>query len=277
MLVLWAITFVLLIAVTGVVLKPVRTSRFELKRRSDNGDTHASAELERQKALPLIAALQRVVISMLLVFYALLSIVAYGWLSGVIIALLGAVLYERLAQIKIISQKSTALLARYEDTLLRFIENHATFFRLLPKTVPGPGLTFHSREELVHLVHQSAFLTDDEKKRVTGTLKFNTRTIDEVMTTRDHIESVNASELLGPLVLNDLHKTGHSQLPVTEGDIDHIVGILHLKELMVVNTKRSLTAAKAMDPSVSYIRSDQSLATALAVFLRNTPIPSHCS
>jgi CBS domain containing-hemolysin-like protein len=73
---------------------------------------------------------------------------------------------------------------------------------------------------------------------------------------------------LGPLTLNDLHKTGHSRLPVINGDIDHVVGILNLKGLLALDIKRSTTAEKAMDPKVYYIRADQVLQHALAAFLR---------
>jgi magnesium and cobalt transporter len=89
------------------------------------------------------------------------------------------------------------------------------------------------------------------------------------MTPRGVIDTIGKKELLGPLVLDDLHKTGHSRFPVTDGDIDHIVGVLHIQDLLVLDARqRSATAEKAMEPRVFYIREDQTLDHALTAFLR---------
>jgi CBS domain containing-hemolysin-like protein len=88
------------------------------------------------------------------------------------------------------------------------------------------------------------------------------------MTKRDDIVFINHTELLGPLVLSDLHKTGHSCFPVVAGDLDHIVGMLDIREHLTLEAKRSVTAAKAMMPQVFYIRGDQPLDQALAAFVR---------
>ena len=89
------------------------------------------------------------------------------------------------------------------------------------------------------------------------------------MTPRSVIDSVKAEETLGPLVLDELHNTGHSRFPVIDGDIDHVVGMLYVQELLKVGqTAKTKTAAQAMDPTVYYIREDQTLQQALAAFLR---------
>jgi CBS domain containing-hemolysin-like protein len=69
-------------------------------------------------------------------------------------------------------------------------------------------------------------------------------------------------------VLDDLHKTGHSRFPVTDGDIDHVIGMLHIQDIFTLDAKRSVTAEKAMEPRVFYIREDQTLDHALVAFLR---------
>ena len=61
--------------------------------------------------------------------------------------------------------------------------------------------------------------------------------IDEIMTPRSMIESVPMNELLGPLVLDDLHKKGYSRFPVIDGDIDHVVGVLRIQDLLTIDRK----------------------------------------
>jgi CBS domain containing-hemolysin-like protein len=126
-----------------------------------------------------------------------------------------------------------------------------------------------SREELEQLLRKETVLAESEKQLLLHGLTFGERRVIEIMTPRSVIDSINEKELLGPLVLDDLHKTGHSRFPVIQGDIDHVVGVLHIRDLFVLDAKqRSTTAAKAMEPRVFYIREDQSLQSALAAFLR---------
>ena len=90
------------------------------------------------------------------------------------------------------------------------------------------------------------------------------------MTPRSVVETIKKSEILGPLVLDDLHKTGHSRFPVIEGDIDHVVGVLYLRDLLTLDTNRKHTALaeSAMSKNVFYIHQEQSLGHALAAFLK---------
>jgi magnesium and cobalt transporter len=69
-------------------------------------------------------------------------------------------------------------------------------------------------------------------------------------------------------VLDELHKTGHSRFPVIDTDIDHIVGVLHIKDLLRVGAKDSETAEQAMEKRVFYINQEQTLDHALAAFIK---------
>lgn len=83
------------------------------------------------------------------------------------------------------------------------------------------------------------------------------------------IESVPMNELLGPLVLDDLHKKGYSRFPVIDGDIDHVVGMLRIQDLLTIDRKaKSHRAETVMSKDVYYIRENQTLQHALAAFLK---------
>ena len=88
------------------------------------------------------------------------------------------------------------------------------------------------------------------------------------MTPRENIDHVQKGEFLGPLVLDELHALGHSRLPVVDKDLDHIVGILHMRDMLSLDIKRSSTAEKAMEPKVYYVRQSDTLEYALGVFLK---------
>jgi len=84
------------------------------------------------------------------------------------------------------------------------------------------------------------------------------------------VDTVPQHEILGPLVLDGLHKTGHSRFPVISSDIDHVVGILHLRDVLTIDSSKKHTARvdTAMSKKVLYIRQDHTLSQALSAFLR---------
>jgi CBS domain containing-hemolysin-like protein len=128
---------------------------------------------------------------------------------------------------------------------------------------------FDSRQELERLIEQSGdVLSASERKVIVHGLKFGEVSVRDVMTPRAAIDSIKKDEFLGPLVLSELHDIGHSRLPVINGDLDHVVGVLHLRDLLSLNNKESATAEKVMDPKVYYIHEDDHLEHALAAFIK---------
>lgn len=265
------IVLMILVAVAGVRLTSSRLSSFELKRRKGNGDKDATAALWRDGWLADILSLQRALEALFVVIFTSLSIVTFGWLLGIVVAVVVALEYGALARVPLWQRQVQKLYEQYEDHLLQFVEKTPWLFVLLRNiTLEKPDyIQLDSREELEHLVTESGqLLSASEKKLIAHSLDFEEKKVSEVMTPRSVIEGIDRKELLGPLVLDDLHKTGHSRFPVIDGDVDHVVGMLYVQHLLTLDKKRSLTAEKAMDPKVYYIREDHTLSQALGAFLR---------
>lgn len=261
----------MLVIVAGVSPIHSELSLFELTRRSKTGSKTAEKALAREESLGDIESLLRVIGALLLVLFVLLAVVTFGWVIGIIVAVVVALEYGAIARISFVKKWSSAIYGRSEDLLLRFTKKAPLLFTLLRTTsrIYEGHSRIDSREELQYLVDESTgVLSTDEKRLITHSLNFGDRLVSSVMTPRSMINSIKKSEFLGPLTLDDLHRTGHSRLPVIHGDIDHVVGILHLKNLLTLDIKRSTTAEKAMDPKVYYVRQDQTLQHALAAFLR---------
>lgn len=264
------IVFSLLVIIAGVVPKHAKMSGYELKRRKGLGETHAVAVLHREARLTDVISLLRAITALLLVLFVVASVTAFGFFLGIILSLIVALEYGVISRITIIRRWSQKLYEHYEANLLDFVERFVSFFRVLRSVTPEPLHEPHldSREELIHLITISGgILSHEERKLITNGLQFGARQVNEIMTPRSVIDSIAHRELLGPLVLDDLHKTGHNRFPVTNGDIDHVIGMLHIQNLLTIDIKRSMTAEKAMEPRVFYIREDQTLSHALTAFL----------
>jgi CBS domain containing-hemolysin-like protein len=260
-----------LILVAGMRVQPGIISRFELDRRLAAGDGHAKLQLRKLSLLPdVITLLQLSGLLLVIAMYAL-SVVAFGWAVGTIVALLVIALHGALGRIPPIKRVANRLLSIYEPHLLRFAERFPGVMAVL-RGVPSrllPELHVGSREELVHIIDRSgAHLTPTEQRLLRHALHFESLRVDDIMTRRGEIDTIDRKELLGPLVLDDLHKTGHSFFPVTNGGIDQVVGVLHIGDFLSLDNKRSLTAERAMSPHVERLRDDELVLSALRHLLR---------
>jgi len=251
---------------------PRRTvlSAYELTRRRDEGSESAAEELRREALLDDVLTLKQVVEALLLVFTVLASFAAFGPVFGTLIAVLVALVYGRLSRIDMIHSWAQMLYEHSEPVLLQFVERHPHFGRVIRSVKTGSGeQRLSSREELEHMIEESgAVITADEKKLISNGLAFADKTVEQIMTPRGVVETIAKDELIGPLTLDELHRTGHSRFPVIDGDIDHVVGMLHIKELLTSFDKKSQTAEKMMERKVFYINQDQTLDHALAAFIK---------
>lgn len=267
-----SLLFVLLVIVSSMRPIPNVVSRFELDRRASKANKEAKLALRREQLLPDILALQRITISILLVSVVLLSVVTFGWAIGAIVGFIVALEYAAISRLTPLMQVSHRLYERIEPSLLRFVEKFSGIF-IFVRGVAGHDTDhyhrFDSREELQQLVNNSGdVLSANERSLIVNGLAFSAKEVRSVMTPKNVMSTIKKSEFLGPLVLDELHQLGHSRLPVIGNDLDHVVGILHLNDLLSLDIKRSVTAEKAMDPKVYYIHQDDTLEHALSAFLK---------
>lgn len=269
--VLITLIFCLLLVVTGVSPRRSRVSTFERQRQQASGTKAAILDVRRERLLPDILSLQRAVSALLLVIIVVLLVNSFGWLVGCAFALVIALEYDAIAHVGAFQRRSQKLYNRYEAPILAFVERLPGVLRLIRTKLPDTTneMRVESREELQHIITEArGIITADEKLVLLNSLQFNSRLVSEIMTPKGMIDSVAGTEMLGPLVLSDLHKTGHSRFPVTGKDIDHVIGMLYVQDLLSLDVKRSVTAEKAMESRVFYIHQNQTLQHALAAFLR---------
>lgn len=261
-----------LIAVASIVPRRSGLSTFELERRRSDGNESAAEELKRELLIGDLLSMKRVIEAVLLVLVVVTATSGFELLIGVIVSVFVALLYGWIATIDVVHTGAQRLYEQYEPRIIAFLDQQPQLSKLL-RTVPmenvASGVTVASREELEHLINDSGtLLSVDERKCLINGLHFNEKTIEQIMTPRSVIDTIDKDELIGPLTLDALHKTGHSRFPVTDGDIDHIVGMLHIKELLRLDDKTSPTAEKVMEKKVYYINQDQQLQHALAAFIK---------
>lgn len=88
-------------------------------------------------------------------------------------------------------------------------------------------------EELELIVAESVeggLIQDDEEAFIRNIFDFSERTVGQVMTPRRRMQALNVHCPQDELI-RIVTQSFHSRFPIYEGDLDHIVGILHLKDL----------------------------------------------
>jgi Mg2+/Co2+ transporter CorC len=270
LLIVTVLVYLSLALVAGMHPVPHPISKYELKRRS-SGNKAAKWQHRREILLPDVYGALAAKSAVLLVAFVALSIATFGWALGISIALLGTVLYPTIAHWAFVHKWSTRIYVQYEAAYLDAIESMRPVFNVVRAvTIPHvePYHRFDSREELQHLIQQAGdVLSENEKLLINNGLSFKDKTVASVMTPKSAIKYVKKTEFLGPLVLSEIHELGHSRLPVIDEDIDHVVGTLHLNDLLSLDQKRSTTAEKAMEAKTYYIGQDDTLEHALAAFI----------
>lgn len=93
-----------------------------------------------------------------------------------------------------------------------------------------------SPQELVSLVRNSARQGSIDITTATlmdRSLRFGTRSAEELMTPRSKIEALGADDTVADLV-DEAIKTGYSRFPIIDGDLDETMGIVHVKQVFSI-------------------------------------------
>lgn len=90
----------------------------------------------------------------------------------------------------------------------------------------------------VHL--KNAVLTQDETTILKATLEFSAKTVEQILTPANNVFKLDIDTLLDRDTLLRLLRSGHSRVPLYEGDPSNIVCLLLVKQLILVNPDDSL-------------------------------------
>ena len=101
---------------------------------------------------------------------------------------------------------------------------------------PGPGHSgelAHSQEELRALLMQAVAagtIPKGSAKVLTGAFEFGELKVRQIMTPRLKADYLTLDQPIDE-VLRIVQKSSHTRLPLCDGDLDHVVGLVHMKDL----------------------------------------------
>lgn len=264
---------VILLVVAGICPTRSRLSLYEIERRAKQDDKEAIRNLKIEKSIDDILSLKNITTSLLLIAISLISVLAFGWPLGLLTAFVVAITYNGISRSGLVGILSKKMYKKIEKPLVEFaIKDHfiIKLLRGVPDHKTSIDVHINSREEFLHLLDKSEnIITKDHRRLIVNGLLFDNTPIKDIMVQRLMVRMVEKDELLGPLVLNDLHKSGHGKLPVVRGNFDNVIGIMYLDHIFEIKSEKTKIAEDAMDPHVVYIMQDQPLEDALRLMLQS--------
>lgn len=244
-------------------------SEYELQRRVKHADEQATHLVILKQQVPLLESLRYIVVTTVGVLMVTVLVVGLGVLNGILLGVVGLVLAPVAQRLDFVCKFADRVADTVQPYALKVVEwIRPVLSWLRARKLNERQTRVYSHDELLDIVvHSPGVLSNDQITRLRASLAFDDRRVQDVMTPASVIDTVDVKDGLGPLVLDQLHKTGHSRFPVVAGDIHHVIGILYMRELVDLRNAKK-TVRDAMDSKVFYIHQDQDLEHALHAFLR---------
>ncbi len=128
----------------------------------------------------------------------------------------------------------------------RFLERLLVLNSIKQMTTLRPNSNLASVEELKFLLKNSqAELGELTSKSIIASLKFNQLVASDLMVKIKNTKTIKPNDVLGPLVINELHETGQKFFPVMIKQ--QVVGVITLKNLIQIGDYQTKIAENLMD------------------------------
>jgi CBS domain containing-hemolysin-like protein len=249
----------------------------ELKRRARDGDEVASL-LYRSVSYGLST---KIVLGGLTALAAYISLVCMvralgAWLAFPVASVLLAVGYFFVRSEGAAHRVSTWLATRTSPALAWLLERlHPVFDRLSRGARRIFPVHLHSglyeKSDLIELLHRQKTQPDNrinpgEIDLLTHALAFGDKLVSDILVPKRVVTAVATTDAVGPVLMGELHATGHSRFPVYADRQDSVVGVLYLHDL--VTAKQSGLVQELMRTKIIYVHEDFTLYQTLQAFIK---------
>lgn len=272
----------LVLALFGMVLRKTYFSLplSELKRRAQRHDSNA-IQLYRAAAygdslrsllwlyIGLTSALSLILLAKELPLW--LGVLIIGPLLWVVFSLIPATRTTTLGLW--LTRAATPTIAWMLNLLHPLLSNSSDFVRKHYVSPKSTGL--YERDDLLQLIRSQhkqpdSRITKEELEIVERTLNFSTYQVSDILSSRSKVKTVLASDVIGPVLIDELHKNKQAYALVRETKKGPFVGTLAFDKL---NIRSSGEVRDIMDSTVYYLHESDKLNEALhAFFVTNSPL-----
>ena len=137
-------------------------------------------------------------------------------------------------------------------------------YREPTKKEEKPQFTPHTLEEFIGVLRRTpkSILNSTDRARIAAIMNFNDRKVEDLMVPKKEMVFVNSKDILGPLVLDKLYKSGFTNFPVVDNK-EKVVGVIHTEALNALEIKKTDRAEKYLDKKTYHLHVNDSLSFAV--------------
>jgi magnesium and cobalt exporter, CNNM family len=119
--------------------------------------------------------------------------------------------------------------------------------KLTGKIKKTPTVTEEELMTFVEVVEEEGEIKEEEKELIHNIFEFDDTNASEIMTPRGDMFVIEADEKLN---FEKIIESGFTRIPVIEDDVDHVVGILNIKDLFlhIITSGNEIDVRKIMTP-----------------------------
>ncbi|MBT8487013.1 MAG: HlyC/CorC family transporter [Phycisphaerales bacterium] len=250
--VILAVVVVLATYVSALVLSLMQVRRAAVERRLANREAAAAWLFDHASSIQLAVSLLRTILRLAVFALVLIEIAGVGEsanltyeslaIAGVVTVLVlwvaTTVLASALARHAGAGLVAGALpLLRLVDLVCLPLTKALSFVDEAVRRLTGANLREAdeaAEEELLRSIDETqreGGLDERSAEMLENVVEFSTTDVDEVMTPRTDIDGIELTDDLAA-IRTFIVKVGHSRIPVYQDDLDHIVGVLYVKDLV---------------------------------------------
>ncbi|MDD5166665.1 MAG: hemolysin family protein [Candidatus Omnitrophica bacterium] len=137
-------------------------------------------------------------------------------------------------------------------------------FRIKPAK-RSPLITEEELRLMIELGKEEGFLSDEEGKMLQRIFEFGDTTVTDVMVPKGKIVAVNKNATSEDL-LNIFVEQGHERLPVYDGSVDNIIGIIYAHDLLYILRDKGLFLLEDLIHEAYYVSSQMRVTELLKKF-----------
>lgn len=148
--------------------------------------------------------------------------------------------------------------------IVKWLDPKLEKYRPKKSTPKPPKYTPKTLEDFIGVMQRTpkSILSSQDRNRIAAIMSFDDRKVGDLMADKSKILFVDSNEVLGPLTLDKLYKSGFTHFPVIDAK-NKVIGIIHTEALNALAIRKTDRASKYLDPTVHYLRATDSLTFAV--------------
>lgn len=162
--------------------------------------------------------------------------------------------------------------ARFSLPILKFMNMLTNGMVRLVGLKPGNAEeTIHSVEELRLIIEdteEAGLLETDQAIFLQNVFKLTDKTVGECMVPKEKLDALEIN-MSSQKILEIVRECGHTRMPVYDGSLDNIVGILNTKNLFYFFSLQNAVVLEDAIYPATYLDPDESIANALRLFRKS--------